>query len=80
MGHYPSAEEFVEFVVNRLVVCGERPALMQDIRQCIDQICAQFAIATRGVPPAVFAWRFKRSAAVQTRIRMERSPPQHPPT
>jgi hypothetical protein len=75
--HYPNAEEMVEFIFNRVIVRGDRAALMQDIRNFVDLICGQYARVIVGVPPGVFIWRFTRSAAIEARVRMEGEPPQN---
>jgi hypothetical protein len=74
---YPNPEELVEFIFNRIVVRGERAALMQDIKNFADLICHQYEPLIVGVPPGVFIWRFMKSAAITPRLRMEREPPQN---
>jgi hypothetical protein len=75
--HYPNSEEMVEFIFNRVIVRGERAALMQDIRSFADLICGQYAKVIVGVPAGVFIWRFTRSAALEARLKMESAPPQN---
>jgi hypothetical protein len=74
---YPNPEELVEFIFNRIVLHGERAALMQDIKNFADLICHQYASVIVGVPPGVFIWRFTKSGAIDARMRMEREPPEN---
>jgi hypothetical protein len=74
--HYPNAEELVEFIFNRSIIHGDRVTLMQDIKNFADVICNQYAEVIVGVPPGVFIWRFTKSAAIETRLRMENEEPQ----
>jgi hypothetical protein len=75
--HYPNAEEMIEFIFNRVIVRGDRVALMQDIRNFADLICGQYAKVIVGVPAGVFIWRFTRSAALESRMKMEGESPQN---
>jgi hypothetical protein len=75
--HYPNVEELVEFIFNRTVLRGQRPALMQDIKNFADVLCSQYADVIVGVPPGVFIWRFTKSANVGVRIKMEAEQPQN---
>jgi hypothetical protein len=74
---YPNPEELVEFIFNRIVVRGERKALMQDIKNFAELICRHYEAVIGGVPPGVFIWRFTKSAAINARLRMERELPQN---
>jgi hypothetical protein len=67
----------VEFIFNRVIVRGDRSALMQDIRNFADLICDQYGRVIVGVPPGVFIWRFTRWASLELRQRMENAAPEN---
>jgi hypothetical protein len=74
--HYLNVEELVEFIFNRMIVRGQRLALMQNINFA-DIFCSQYSAVIISVPLGTFIWRFTKSADLGVRIKIEMEQPQN---
>jgi hypothetical protein len=74
--HYPNVEELVEFIFNHTVLNGPHKTLMQDITIFATMLIEQYCEVIVGVRPEVFIWRFRMSAGIGQRLKMESEAPQ----
>jgi hypothetical protein len=74
--HYPNAEELVEFIFNHTVLKGPHTTLMQDIMVFAAMLVEHYCEVIVGVRPEMFIWRFKKSADIVQRLKMESEAPQ----